>query len=67
VDTREINSRYHRILTRDEINANDPTDPVVIEKAKRVGKDGITPRELLDNQREWYKQYSEFIERLGIE
>ena len=40
---------------------------VVIEKAKRVGKDGITPRELLDNQREWYKQYSEFIERLGIE
>jgi len=67
VDTREINSRYHRILTRDEINANDPTDPAVIEKAKRVGKDGITPRELLDNQREWYKQYSEFIERLGIE
>jgi len=67
VDTREINSRYHRILTRDEVNANDPTDPVVIEKAKRVGKDGITPRELLDNQREWYKQYSKFIERLGIE
>lgn len=67
IDTREINSRYHRILSRDEVNANNPKDPRVIEKAKRIGKDGITPRELLDNQREWYEQYSEFIERLGIE
>jgi hypothetical protein len=61
IDVTELNSRYHRILTQDEVDSNDDSLPSLVKKAKRMR---VPPSELLKNQREWYKEHAKFIEML---
>jgi len=60
IDVTEINTRQHRILTQEEVESNDASLDSIKAKAERVG---VTPDKLLENQREWYKEYSQFIQR----
>jgi hypothetical protein len=64
VDASKLNISMHRILTREEVERGDPNEESVKIKASRLGKNGIPPSQLIQEQKLLYKKMKPFFDRI---